>query len=148
VNELLSNRPLLALLAAWILAQALKIPIMILRRRTWNWRTMFGPGNMPSSHTAMAAALTTAVAFQEGLSSVAFAVCVALTAFIIYDAAGSRRAATRQARALNRLIDSWIAGNPSEREFERVVEMLGHEPSEVLGGLLLGIALGVAFTAF
>lgn len=106
---------------------------------------MFGPGNMPSSHTAMASALTTAVAFQDGLGSVAFAICVALTAFIIYDAAGSRRAATRQARALNRLIDAWIAGDP-EREFERVVELLGHEPSEVLGGLLLGITLGWAFS--
>ncbi len=145
MNALLSNRPLLALLAGWILAQVLKIPIMILRRQAWSWRVVFGPGNMPSSHTSMCCALTTAVAFQEGLGSVAFAVCVALTMFIIYDAAGSRRAAMRQARALNRLIDAWIAGDP-EHELERVVELLGHEPSEVLGGLLLGITVGWAFS--
>ncbi len=144
MNVLLSNRALLATFAGWIIAQLLKIPILALRRRAWTWRVVFSPGQMPSSHTAMASALTTAVAFQEGLGSPLFAVCVALTLYIMYDAAGSRRAVMRQARTINRLVDAWIAGQP-EREIERVVEMLGHEPSEVLGGLVLGMLLGWAF---
>lgn len=145
MNELLGNRILLAALSAWIVAQALKIPILALRRRAWNWRVLFSPGGMPSAHTAMSMALTVAVAFESGLGSALFAACVVLTMFIMYDAAGSRRAAMRQARALNRLIEAWIAGNP-EREFERVVELLGHEPSEVVGGLALGAVLGYAFS--
>lgn len=147
MNALLGNRVLLAALAGWIIAQLLKIPILMLRRRDWHWRVIFSPGGMPSSHTAMATALTTVVAVDSGLGSPLFAACVVLTLFIIYDAGGSRRAAMRQARALNRLIDAWIAGSP-EREFERVVELLGHEPSEVLAGLLLGLAIGWATIRF
>jgi acid phosphatase family membrane protein YuiD len=141
VSALLNNTALLAVVTAMFIAQVSKVPFLALRRQKWNWRAILRPGGMPSSHSAVAAALTTVVGFEAGLGSALFAVCLVLTAFIVYDAAGSRRAAMRQARALNRLIDAFLAGNP-EPEFERVVELLGHEPSEVLGGLLLGVVIG------
>jgi acid phosphatase family membrane protein YuiD len=56
----------------------------------------------------------------------------------MYDAAGLRRAAGRQAAILNRLVDQHF--QHPEKETQRLMELLGHTPLEVLIGGLLGVA--------
>jgi hypothetical protein len=57
----------------------------------------------------------------------------------MYDAAGVRQAAGKQARILNQIIDELF----SEKEFneDRLKELLGHTPFQVIVGLMLGIAI-------
>jgi acid phosphatase family membrane protein YuiD len=55
----------------------------------------------------------------------------------MYDAAGLRRAAGRQAAVLNRLIDQHF--QHSEVQTQRLMELLGHTPLEVLVGALIGV---------
>ena len=55
-----------------------------------------------------------------------------------YDATGVRRAAGEQARVLNRLL---MEHDKAEAQ-KALKEFLGHTPLEVLGGAVLGIALG------
>jgi acid phosphatase family membrane protein YuiD len=98
---------------------------------------MVETGGMPSSHAAAVSALTTSVGLQTGFNSTLFAVCLYFSLIVMYDAAGLRRAAGRQAVILNRLMtEHW---KESEADRHRLMELLGHTPFEVFVGALLGI---------
>ena len=92
---------------------------------------------MPSSHSASVAALSTAVGLQEGYGSALFAVTLYFSLIVMYDAAGLRRAAGKQAAVLNRLIERHFQ-HPQD-DTQRLMELLGHTPFEVLVGGLLGV---------
>ena len=103
-----------------------------------NFRRFVETGGMPSSHAAGVAALTTSVALTEGVRSPLFGVSLYFSMIVMYDAAGLRRAAGRQAVILNRLIAQHWA-HP-EADAHRLMELLGHTPLEVFVGALLGVA--------
>lgn len=101
VSDLFTNRVFLAGFWAWFCAQTLKIFTKRLKKGVWDVRAIVDSGGMPSSHSALCAGVTTAIAFQPGLGfgSAAFAVAVAFSAIVMYDAAGVRRhAGERRAR--------------------------------------------------
>jgi uncharacterized protein len=103
----------------------------------WNFRRFVETGGMPSSHAASVAALSTEVAFHEGVRSILFGVTLYFSLVVMYDAAGLRRAAGRHAVVLNRLIDQhW---EHSEQEAHKLMELLGHTPFEVAVGAILGV---------
>jgi acid phosphatase family membrane protein YuiD len=105
-----------------------------------NFRRFVETGGMPSSHSAAVSALTTTVALQEGVLSTLFGVTLFFSLIVMYDAAGLRRAAGRQAELLNRIVESHE--NRALRE-RRMFELLGHTPLEVLVGALIGIGAAV-----
>ena len=92
---------------------------------------------MPSSHAASVCALSTMVGMNEGFRSSIFCVTLFFSLIVMYDAAGLRRAAGRQAVVLNRLIDDHFK-NPEEGA-QKLMELLGHTPFEVFIGALLGV---------
>jgi hypothetical protein len=91
---------------------------------------------MPSSHAASVSTLSTMVGLNEGFRSTLFGVTLFFSLIVMYDAAGLRRAAGRHAMVLNRLIDEHFK-NPEEGA-QKLMELLGHTPFEVLVGALLG----------
>ena len=91
---------------------------------------------MPSSHAASVAALSTAVGMEEGFRSTLFGATLFFSLIVMYDAAGLRRAAGRHAEVLNRLIDEHF--EHPEQGAQKLMELLGHTPLEVLVGALLG----------
>ena len=103
----------------------------------WNLRRFVETGGMPSSHSASVAALTTAVGLQEGFGSALFGVTLYFSLVVMYDAAGLRRAAGKHAAVLNRLIERSFR-HPQD-DTQRLMELLGHTPFEVLVGGLLGV---------
>ena len=105
---------------------------------------LFQTGGMPSSHAAAVAALTTAVGIQEGARSPLFGVTLFLSLIVMYDAAGLRRAAGRQATILNRLLEGHQDKELRER---RLLELLGHTPFEVFVGAAFGVAFAIAVDA-
>ena len=109
-----------------------------LRTRRWNLRRFVETGGMPSSHAASVAALSTSVGMLSGFGSLLFGVTLYFSLVVMYDAAGLRRAAGRQAMILNRLIAEHF--KHPEREAQKLMELLGHTPLEVLVGALLGVA--------
>ena len=109
----------------------------------WNLRRFVETGGMPSSHAASVAALSTLVGLREGFRSTMFCVTLFFSLIVMYDAAGLRRAAGRQAVVLNRLIEEHFA-HP-EAGAQRLMELLGHTPLEVLVGALLGVATALAW---
>jgi hypothetical protein len=109
-----------------------------LRTKRWNLRRFVETGGMPSSHAASVAALSTAVGMEEGFRSTLFGATLFFSLIVMYDAAGLRRAAGRQAVVLNRLIDEHF--RHPEKDAQRLMELLGHTPLEVLVGGMLGCA--------
>ena len=136
---------LLPALLAWAIAQVTKVALSSLRRRRLDLRVLAETGGMPSSHSAIVMGLTASVGRVNGVGSAAFAIALIFSFVVMYDAAGVRRAAGRQAALLNRLVDDLF----SQRGFkeEQLRELLGHTPVEVLAGAALGIAVGVLFPA-
>lgn len=103
----------------------------------WNLRRFVETGGMPSSHSAAVAALTTAVGLQEGFTAPLFGVTLYFSLIVMYDAAGLRRAAGKQATVLNRLIERHF--QHPESDTQKLMELLGHTPFEVFVGASLGV---------
>lgn len=121
------------------MAQVSKVLYHLLAGNGLDLRLLVSTGGMPSSHSTFVCSLATAVAIREGVGSSAFAICVALAAVVMYDAAGVRRAASIQARLLNQMLDELFRGQPISEEHVR--ELIGHTPFEVLVGAALGMVL-------
>ena len=61
----------------------------------------------------------------------------------MYDATGVRRAAGKQAKLLNKIIET--PGLSDLEVQEKLVEVLGHTPMEVIVGAIIGIIVGFIF---
>jgi hypothetical protein len=147
LDSLLRNPIFLSALYSLFIAQFLKAIITLLRARSpsyqeavliFLWRT----GGMPSSHSATAIAITSAVVLTEGFSNL-FVVSLFISLIVIRDALGVRRSSGLQSKALNRL------GNEVQLslgiKYESVREVHGHTWLEVLIGALLGFIIALAF---
>ena len=132
---------LIAPVVAWAIAQVAKVTLTSVRQRRLNLRVLAETGGMPSSHTAIVAGLTTAVGKYSGVTSAAFAIALIFTFVVMYDAAGLRRAAGRQAEVLNRLVEDLVHMRGVQEA--RLRELLGHTPIEVLAGALVGFVVGL-----
>jgi uncharacterized protein len=143
-DELLSNRVFIAAFLGFSLGQFLKVPIEYLYRRRWNWALWFSSGGMPSSHSSLMIATTLTTGLYYGFGSPLFAIAFALTMIVIYDAAGVRRQAGYHAQKINLLFEELFSGKPIPQE--RLKEVLGHTPRQIIGGIFLGIL--VALTVY
>jgi len=136
---LFQNQALIAGLIAWGLAQVVKIPLDYLRTRRWNWALLFTTGGMPSSHSSLMTATTLAIGLYHGLDNPLFALGVAITMIVIYDAAGVRMQAGIHAQRINVLFNELLHGHLVDEKELR--EVIGHTPLEVVGGILLGLVV-------
>ena len=96
---------------------------------------------MPSSHSAIVTSLATLVGKYQGVDTPIFAVSLILAAVVMYDACGIRRAAGKQAALLNKIIAT--PGLTGLQVSEKLVEVLGHTPFQVLVGALIGVIAGL-----
>ena len=96
---------------------------------------------MPSSHSAVVTSLATMIGKSHGIDSPIFALSVVFAFVVMYDATGVRRAAGKQAKLLNKIVET--PGLTGIEVSERLVEVLGHTPTQVLVGAIIGIAVGL-----
>lgn len=144
VLGILQNRALWCAVAAWFVAQALKIPTYWLVEKELDWRRFFGSGGMPSSHSAFVTALAIMVGASEGFDTAAFAIAVVLGAIVMYDASGVRHETGVQGQVLNEILQKvFVDGQPiTDVELK---ELVGHTKLEVAGGFLVGLVTALAF---
>ncbi len=140
MEQILTNQVLLASLYAGALAQVLKLVINGIKSGKLNLRVMVSAGGMPSSHSALVTALATGVGRTSNWASNEFAIATIFAFIVMYDAAGVRQAAGKQARVLNIMIEELFSEKPQLSE-ERLKELLGHTPVQVLAGAALGIVV-------
>ena len=140
--ELAVNRHLLTALAAMILAQILKTIFDYWRTGSWKTALFVSTGGMPSSHSALAVAATVSIGMYEGFGTSIFALAAVIALVVMHDAAGIRRAAGKQAEAINFLFSK--LENQGIKFDKKLKELLGHRPIEVIAGAILGIAVAIA----
>lgn len=127
---------------AWATVQIFKFVADAIIRKKINFRRLVETGGMPSSHSATVTSLMTAVGLSEGFSSPMFAVAFVFGIIVMYDAAGVRLAAGKQATILNQLINSKQVKVDTN---EKLKELLGHTPIQVFVGALYGIIVAGVF---
>ena len=147
VAGILHNQILIVALLACITAQGLKLVIDLIKTGKLNVTYLLSPGGMPSAHSALVGALAASVGNLKGWSSAEFAIACLFAIIVMYDAAGVRQAAGKQAKILNQLIDELFQEEHNLNE-ERLKELLGHTPFQVLVGLSLGISIAMVFSKY
>ena len=135
------NTILVSAVTAWLIAQLLKIAVNLVLLRKLDFQLLFSSGGFPSSHSATVSALALGIGKYYGWDSPIFAVSAVYGMVVLYDAAGVRRAAGKQAEVLNQLVERLSQG--SDVAQERLKELIGHTPFEVFGGVLVGIIVGL-----
>ncbi|MGL5065705.1 MAG: divergent PAP2 family protein [Microcoleus sp.] len=140
-SDILNNHVLVISLIACLSAQVLKLPIELVKNRKFNLRNLVTTGGMPSAHSAFVGALAAGVGQTVGWESPEFAIATIFAIIVMYDAAGVRQAAGKQARILNQLIDEFFDEEDHNFNEARLKELLGHTPFQVLVGLGLGITI-------
>ena len=141
LNLLLSNRTVVIPFILWFAVQTFKILTDLIRYKKFDVKRIMGAGGMPSSHSAVVCSVATCIGFEYGIDSGIFALAVAFAFIVMYDAAGVRRAAGKQARILNKILQT--PGLSKVEIQEKLTEALGHTPIQVIVGALVGIIVPV-----
>lgn len=146
VGNIFHNQILVVAILACLSAQGLKLVVEIFKDGKINIRNLVTSGGMPSAHSALVGALATGVGQSMGWSSPEFAIAFLFAVIVMYDAAGVRQAAGKQAKILNQIIDELFQEGHHVSE-ERLKELLGHTPFQVFVGLALGIGISMLATS-
>lgn len=107
---------------------------------------MWHTGGMPSSHSAIVTTLATFVLWVYGVQSILFAITLGYAAIIVRDAVGIRRRVGELVYRLNKVEQQ--LGLDQDKDYQKLKEMKGHEPAEVIAGVLLGFVVGIATALF
>ncbi len=140
INEIVHNKCIYIPFILWILIQTFKVVTELIMNKRLNVKRIVGAGGMPSSHSAIVCSLATCVGREYGFESGIFAIAMVVAFVVMYDAAGVRRAAGKQAGILNKILET--PGMTTVQVQEKLVEMLGHTPIQVFVGAILGIVVG------
>ena len=127
--------------AAWLIAQSIKVVLGVIRERRFNFRWFVGTGGMPSSHAAGVSALSTSIGVAYGFDSALFAVTLVFTLIVLFDSQGVRFSTGKMAGVSNRMLDDiyW----KKRLDDKQLKEFLGHTPVEVFAGIALGIIVSL-----
>lgn len=136
-----TNQALVSWLFASVISQGIKILLGVIRLKRFDFRWLIGTGGMPSTHAAGVSALTTAIGLESGFDSPLFAIAIALTFVTVFDAQGVRRWSGRQAQVLNKMMEDMYFKRRIQEQ--RLKELLGHTPMEVLAGMGIGLVTAV-----
>lgn len=131
-----------AIVIAVIAAQAVKIILLVFKQKQKFVLTdLFVTGSMPSAHSAIVTSLTTIILLTEGFSSLFFATFV-FAAIVIRDAVGVRRTVGEETKVLTNVISA-LKTRFHINIPRKMHQSLGHQPLEVLVGVLIGILTGI-----
>lgn len=143
VPGIFENKILLSAVTAWLAAQIIKVIINFTIHRTFDLGFLVSSGGFPSSHSATVSALALGIGKYYGWDSPIFAVAAVFAMIVMYDAAGVRRAAGKQAEVLNQIVEG-LYNQMSHLSQERLKELIGHTPFEVFAGAIVGIIVGLS----
>ena len=128
-----------------VITQIIKFIIESIKSKSLKWGRLFnGCGGMPSSHTSFCFSLTMFIGLKDGFDTNIFALCLVFSCIIMFDALGLRKESGHQAMAINKMLDE-IFSKDSKNGVKHLKEQLGHNPTEVLAGIILGSLVAYIF---
>ncbi len=141
---------LLAFTLGWFIAQSTKIIIALIMKKgkiklSELIDLIMKSGGMPSSHTACFTAASLTIGFRNGFDSSIFALAVAMTVIIVYDATNVRYAVGQQGKLLNKI------ASMSESQNAKPLKLVeGHTVPQAIVGFIIGtiIAISIQFITF
>lgn len=142
-TDFIQNKYIYVPLLLWFGIQLFKLLYDLVTTKKFNFKRILGAGGMPSSHSAVVTSLATLIGKNIGVGTPMFAMALIFAFVVMYDAAGVRRAAGKQARLLNKIVET--PGLSGLEVSERLVEVLGHTPLQVLVGAAIGVIAGLIF---
>jgi hypothetical protein len=145
VFDFFTNPVGVSTMLGWFLGQLLKVPIEYLRHKRWNWTLLLSAGGMPSSHSSLMTAVTTSIGLNAGWDSPIFALALAITGIVVYDATGVRRQAGFHAERINQIARELLhLKRLEESQISYLREIIGHTPGEAVAGVFLGALIAFA----
>lgn len=142
-KHIFNNRIIIVSFLAWFVAQFLKVIFTYIFKGKFDLGRFIGSGGMPSSHSSFVVSLAMSVGFVEGFDTTIFALSLAFAIIVMYDAAGVRRATGKQATVLNEIVDEIYKHRVIPEE--KLKELIGHTPFEVIVGALIGLLISKLF---
>ena len=137
--ELFGNKILIAGVLAWFIAQVFKCINNVITEGKFSIERLFGDGGMPSGHSATVTSVATMTGFICGVGSI-------LAIIVMHDAMGVRLQTGIQAKKINDLtlsLDKMFNMNVTGEE--KLKELIGHTPLQVIAGFALGIIVAVVY---
>ena len=139
--ELIQNKYIYVPVILWFGIQTFKVITDLVTTKKFNFKRIMGAGGMPSSHSAVVTSIATLMGKYQGVGSPIFALSLIFAFIVMYDACGVRRAAGKQAKLLNKIIET--PGLTGMQVSEKLVEVLGHTPIQVIVGATIGVIAGL-----
>ena len=138
-----TNKYIYVPIILWFGIQLFKLIYDLCTTKKFNFKRILGAGGMPSSHSAIVTSLATLIGKNLGVDSPIFAISLIFAFVVMYDACGVRRAAGKQAKVLNEIVNT--PGLSTIQVQEKLQEALGHTPVQVFVGALIGLIAGAIF---
>ena len=139
-EEIITNKCIYIPFLLWFFIQLFKFLTDLIVNKRVNIKRIMGAGGMPSSHSAVVSSLAILIGKDYGFNSGVFALSLIMAFVVMYDAAGIRRAAGKQATILNRILET--PGLTTGEVQEKLIEALGHTPIQVFVGAIIGVIVG------
>lgn len=127
----------------WFCIQTFKVIWDLVTLKKFNFKRIVGAGGMPSSHAATTVSLATMIGRSQGTTSPIFALALIFALVVMYDACGVRRETGKQAHILNEIVNT--PGLTKVQVNEKLVELVGHTPIQVIVGAFIGFVVGMIF---
>ena len=143
IRELFMNKAFLAGLLGWAVAQVAKTIMYAIINRKLQLERLVGAGGMPSCHSAMVSGLASATGILYGAGSIEFAISLCLAIIVMYDAMNVRMETGRQGKVLNDMIEIFQKMGKNISPEERLKELVGHTPFQVVIGAVIGVLVGI-----
>jgi len=137
----ITNKYIYVPILLWFSIQLFKLIYDLCTTKKFNFKRILGAGGMPSSHSAVVVSIATLIGKNEGVDSSIFALALIFAFVVMYDACGVRRAAGKQAKLLNEIVNT--PGLSGVEVQGKLQEALGHTPIQVFVGALIGLIAGL-----
>lgn len=151
---LLHNKMLMSPILGWAAAQVIKTFINFIMTKEFSAERLIGSGGMPSSHSATVVSLMYATAYCKGIEGFEFPMATAMAIIVMYDAMNVRMETGKQAVILNLFLKNEEImkhlKDADKGEWAKIIlkEYVGHTPTQVVGGILVGILVGYFVCTF
>jgi len=139
----ITNKYVYVPIILWVCIQTYKVIHDLYTTKKFNFKRILGAGGMPSSHSAVVTSIATLIGKYQGVDSAIFGLALMFAFVVMYDACGVRRAAGKQAKVLNEIVNT--PGLTGVEIQGKLQEALGHTPVQVFVGALIGIIAGLIF---
>lgn len=148
IIDIFTNPCVVACIGGWFSAQVIKTILHAITYKKLDFRRLLGDGGMPSGHTATVTALAAMCGLTEGFGSSAFAIAAVLTVVVCRDAVGVRRETEKQAKMLNKVVDTLEETSGQNISDTPLNTFVGHTPLQIAVGAVIGITVAILLHLF